>query len=270
MYQYMSAESFERGIDNLFVNKLANKKSKFYIIDGENYASNPDIEDIISILEQYKIDYDVLKDIPVNMTGVVFDYKWRMNKDLLTTEEYYGMPKLFADYGEGFCDSELALQSEMDFDKEQFFAEYSLEAAPWRIKLVPSTRQYCIINSLSILTEYGNLDISSHNGVAVDQLYCFPTYQSEIICNNPEHACFFRVKAEIHFFRGFLEFSLLDKLQKLSRSVKQSKKMIEQKDAEIQKLVSLDAKTKNDYDIDLLSDTIIESWRKYYKYSMLI
>ena len=266
--KYMSADSFRKGIDYLIAKKRIDRFTKLLLINGEGEAANPEIEDIVFLAEKREIFYAVTTQEQEHGCAV-YDYRWRRESDGKPKNRYLGMPVVYADFGDGFEKAVGTEKCEFSFEEEYFQAEYEFEKPPVKLKIMPSGRQYCVLNDFMILTEYGKPEKISHNGVEIDGLLCFDVYRAEIVCENPEGAKQFRIKGEITFFRSFLEYSMIDKMRNLSKNLSETKQEL----AEARKLneKAVSQKTEKAVPVKTFSSKeLLENWDKYYRYSMLI
>lgn len=270
--KYMTADSFRKGIDYLIAHRKIDGFTRLWIVNQQEYGMNPEIEDITAVAETKKISYAVTMQ---EETGAyaVYDFNWHIEKEAEKSGGYLGMPRVFVDYGAGFETAGRGEKFDFSFEEEHFSAEYVFENAPQRIKIVPSGRQYCILNGFEILTEYGRMEERWHNGVEVEQMLLFDTYNAQIIYENKYGAKQFRIKSDMAFFRSFQEYDMVDKVRnlavKLQKAEQQLAAVSEQRKEEryVLKQILKQAGITDGY---ISEEEKRQHWEEYYNYSMLL
>ena len=267
---YMSSEEFLKGIDYLTSTFLIGSNTSIILSSDGILTQNPDVEEIISITRRKGFNFSMESNHAFNEeSGLIIDKNWALKDSTTMAYDLLNIPRVYVNYGEGFVllDEE-EFNDEFSIQGEHYWCECRFLNPPIQIKLVLSSRQYCIIDSLSILTEHGHFENFSCNGLKIDEFYWFDNYNTEIVLDNVNSSNYFQIKCDIHLFRSFIEFSAMNKLYSLYNKYNLISKRGYNK--EINEATKLDEKGKNSLNGTFTSKEIIAAWENYYKFSMLI
>lgn len=120
--------------------------------------------------------------------------------------------KLYPSYsGKEYSEDTAVVFGKYDLCSESFYGEITFDKAPDKVRFDPVGGQFCVADTVKVVTEKGAIDISRHNGTEFEGFYLFNHFDPQFVFENPKKARSFRIKANIHTFVSMTEFEMTEK-----------------------------------------------------------